>query len=174
MVTVTQPQIQERPAQPYAGVRSQVPMRALPTVIPQQIGEVAAWLEQQGIAPVGPPLVRYHACPTTTGPDSMFDIVVGWPVATALDGTDRIEADALPAGRYASLVYTGVENGIAGNGALIDWAAAQRILWDHWDTPQGDAFAGRVEYMLDGPEDDPDPANWKTEVAIKLADEPAR
>jgi hypothetical protein len=34
----------------------------------------------------------------------------------------------------------------------------------------GEAFGGRVEYLLDGPADDPDPANWKTEVAIKLAD----
>ena len=83
-------------------------------------------------------------------------------------------ADVLPAGRYASLVYTGIENGITGNRALIEWAAAQGIQWDRWDAELGDAFGGRVECMLDGPEDDPDPANRKTEVAIKLADNQAR
>ena len=57
---------------------------------------------------------------------------------------------------------------------LIAWAAAQGIQWDRWDAELGDAFGGRVEFMLDGPEDDPDPANWKTEVAIKLADDHAR
>ena len=64
-----------------------------------------------------------------------------------------------------------MENGIPGNAALVEWAEKQGVEWDHWDTELGDAFAGRVEYMLDGPDDDPDPSNWKTEVAIKLADE---
>jgi hypothetical protein len=87
-----------------------------------------------------------------------------------LTGNGRIVADSLPAGRYAALTFTGVENGIKGNAALIDWAATQGIQWDHWDDPIGDAFSGRVEYMFDGPDDDPNPSNWRTEVAIKLAD----
>jgi effector-binding domain-containing protein len=144
-------------------------MRELPTVIPQYIGVVIGWLNQQGVAPDGPPIVRYHACPTIPAPDAMLDITVGWPLATAQTGNGRITGDSLPAGRYASLVYTGVENGIEGNGALINWAVAQGIEWDHWDVPQGEGFSGRVEYMIDGPDDDPDPGNWKTEVAIKVA-----
>jgi effector-binding domain-containing protein len=167
----TQPKIDDRQQQPYLGIRSQVPMRELPTIIPQQIGEVAGWLEQHGAAPAGPPIVRFHACPATAEMAAMLDIAVGWPVATAMAGNDRIIADALPAGRYASLIYTGVDNGIKGNAALIEWAAAQGLQWDSWDVGLGEAFGGRVEYLLDGPEDDPDPANWKTEVAIKLADE---
>ena len=166
---MSQPRIEDRNEQPYVGIRSQIPMQALPTVIPQQIGEVAAWLAQQGVEPDGPPLVRYHMCPPTADMAGMLDIAVGWPVAAALAGDDRIIADALPAGRYAALVYTGVENGIKGNGALIEWAAAKGIQWDRWDDERGDAFGGRVEYMLDGPEDDPNPANWRTEVAIKVA-----
>ena len=168
---ITQPKLEDRKAQPYVGIRSQIPMQELPMVIPQRIGEVAAWLEQQSVEPDGPPLVRYHMCPASADMAGMLDIAIGWPVATALAGNDRIIADVLPAGRYASLVYTGVENGIKGNGALIEWAAAQGIQWDRWDDEKGDAFGGRVEYMLDGPEDDPNPANWKTEVAIKMADD---
>jgi effector-binding domain-containing protein len=169
----TQPRVDDRNEQPYVGIRSQIAMGELPTVIPQQIGEVAAWLEQQRVEPDGPPLVRYHMCPAEVDMAAMLDIAVGWPIATVLAGNDRIIADALPAGRYASLVFTGVENGIKGNGALIAWAVAQGIHWDSWDVDKGEAFAGRVEYMLDGPDDDPNPANWKTEVAIKLADEQA-
>jgi effector-binding domain-containing protein len=167
----TQPTVEDRKQQPYLGIRSQVAMRELPTVIPQQIGEVAGWLEQHGVAPDGPPIVRYHVCPTTPGAAAMLDIAVGWPVAAAVVGNGRIIADQLPAGRYASLVYTGVENGIEGNAALVEWAASQRIQWDSWDDKDGEAFGGRVEYMIDGPDDDPNPANWRTEVAIKLADE---
>ena len=43
---------------------------------------------------------------------------------------ERVVADILPAGRYASLVYTGIENGIAGNAALLNWGAARGLVWD--------------------------------------------
>ena len=167
---ITEPKLEDRKVQHYVGIRSHVLMKELPDVIPQHIDEVIEWLAQQGVEPDGPPLLRYHACPTIPGPDAELEISVGWPVAVTLVGNRRITADILPAGRYASLIYSGVENGIKGNAALIEWANAQGLQWDRWDAANGDAFAGRVEYMLDGPEDDPDPANWNTEVAIKLAD----
>src|SRR5919197_766519 len=157
---ITQPKIEDRAEQPYVGIRSQPRMQDLPAVIPQHIGEVIAWLGQQGVDPAGPPLVRYHACPATPDMAGMLDITVGWPVASAVAGNGHIVADVLPAGRYASLVFTGVKNGIKGNGALIEWAAAQGIEWDHWDNQIGDAFAGRVESMFDGPADDQAQANW--------------
>ncbi len=53
-----------------------------------------------------------------------MDIELGVPVASALPGNGRIAPGVIPAGRYASLVYTGIENGIAGNGVLIGWAKA--------------------------------------------------
>ena len=43
---ITQPKLEDRKEQPYVGIRSQIPMQELPMVIPQRIGEVAAWLEQ--------------------------------------------------------------------------------------------------------------------------------
>lgn len=164
---ITEPKLENRSEQHYVGIRSRVSLQDLPIVIPQYLDEVAAWLEQQGVKPDGPPLMRYHVIDMAT----KLDITFGWPVAAPLRGNDRIVAEVLPAGRYASLIYTGVKNGIKGNGALIEWAQSQGIQWDRWDDANGDAFGGRVEYMLDGPEDDPDPANWKTEVAIKVADQ---
>jgi effector-binding domain-containing protein len=169
-VKTTEPKLDNRKALPYVAIRSQVTMQEMPTVIPRYIGEVAAWLEQQGIEPDGPPLIRYHVIPASVDMTGNLDIAVGWPIANAVSGSDRIIADLLPTGRYASLIYTGVENGIAGNGVLIEWARTQGIQWDHWDDELGDAFAGRVEHLLDGPDDDPNPANWKTEVAIKVSD----
>jgi hypothetical protein len=85
------------------------------------------------------------------GPDADHQLLLG------------IRKDALPAGRYASLVYAGVENGIAGDGALIDWAVGQGIEWDHWGNELGDAFGGRVEYM---------PAScWAIGLHIAVADD---
>jgi effector-binding domain-containing protein len=166
----SEPKVEERGVQHYVGIRSQVPMHAMPTVIPQHVDEVAAWLGERQIEADGPPIVRYHVCPATADMSGLLDIAIGWPVAAPVAGDGHIIADSLPAGRYASLVYTGVTNGISGNGALIAWAAAQGIKWDRWDDDLGDAFGGRVESMIDGPMDDPDPANWRTEVAIKTAD----
>ena len=52
---ISGPEIETRPEQPYIGIRMRTPMQDMPTVIPQLLGEVIAWLNGQGIAPVGAP-----------------------------------------------------------------------------------------------------------------------
>ncbi len=99
-----------------------------------------------------------------------LEVDLGVPVAQAAPGDGRVQPGRLPAGRYASLIYTDVTQGVPANRALLEWGAAQGLVWDRWDTPQGDGWGGRVEFFLDGPADDPDPANWRTEVAIRIAD----
>lgn len=162
----TEPKIEQRGEQSYVGIRLRVPMQKLDAVIPQAIDDVEAWLAQQGTTATGATIIRYHVIDM----DTELDITIGVPVSTAVKGDARIVADVLPAGRYAALVFTGVENGIQGNGVLIDWIAAEGLTMDRRDDPRGDAFGGRVEHMLDGPDDDPNPSNWRTEVAIRLAD----
>lgn len=164
----TEPKIDTRAPLPYVGIRSRVSMGEFGPQIPDALDRTMAWLDAQGIQPDGPPLIRYHACPTECGPEAFVEVCVGWPLAKPVAAPEGFEADSLPAGRYASLVFTGVENGMAGNGALIDWARAQGLSWDAWPLAGGEGFAGRVEHLIDGPEDDPDPANWRNEVAIKL------
>jgi len=162
----TDPQIEERTAQHYAGIRVQVPVQEFQVIIPQLIDEVVSWLGAYDITPDGPPLMRFHVI----NMDGKMDVELGVRVATVVSGDDRISAGVIPAGRYATLIYTGVENGIASNAALIDWAMRQGLVWDRWDTPEGDAFGARVEFYLTEPEDEPDPAQWETEVAIRLAE----
>ena len=119
---ITEPKLEDRTEQPYMGIRTEVPMRQLPEVIPQLLGEVFAWLGKQGIAPAGAPFIRYHVIDM----ESQMDIEMGVPVASALSGDGRISAGVLPAGRYAALVYAGVRNGIKANKALLDWDQAER------------------------------------------------
>ena len=163
---MTEPKVDDRPDQHYAGIREAVTMQTLGEAIPRLVDETFGWLAAHGIAPAGPPLVRYYVIDMA----GKMDIEIGAVVADAIAGDERVKPCVVPAGRYASLVYTGIENGIAGNGALLDWIDAQGLNLDMWDDPNGDAFGGRVEYMLTGPEDDPDPANWDTEVAMRLRD----
>ncbi|HEU5090153.1 MAG TPA: GyrI-like domain-containing protein [Roseiflexaceae bacterium] len=162
----TPPTIDERAPQPYAGIRTQVSHREFPTIIPKLLDETFGWLAQQAIAPAGAPFMRYHVIDM----DGLMDVELGVPVAEPVAGNGRVGAGVLPAGRYASLIYTGVENGIAGNAMLIGWARDQGLRWDQFDSPHGDGFVSRYEVFLTGPDDDPDPANWDTEVAIKLAE----
>ncbi len=163
----TPPTINERAEQPYMGIRVQVPMSEISNgLVPKLLDEIFGWLQQHDVAPDGPPFMRFHVI----NMDGNMDIELGVPVAKTAAGNGRINAGSLPAGQYASLVYTGVTNGIPANKVLIDWAAEQGLAWDSHDSPEGDVFASRYESFLTGPDEDPDPANWDTEVAIRLAD----
>ncbi len=167
---IGEPKLEERTEQPYVAVRAQAIMQTLDSVIPQGIGEVFAWLSKQGVAPAGAPFVRY----LVINMEAMLDIEVGVPVASALPGDGRVSAGVLPAGRYTSLIYTGIDNGIEANAALLDWGTKKGLLWDTWDTANGDGFGARLESFLTNPDEQPDRAKWETEVAIRLADEHPR
>ena len=170
MSFMTEPKIEDRKVQPYMGIRTRVPMQELDVVIPQCIGEVFAFLGKQGVAPVHAPFVRYHVIKMM----EMLDIEVGIPVASALPDEGRIHGGVLPAGRYASLIYTGIDNGIQANAALLDWGARNGLVWDRWETKDGDAFGSRLESFLTRPDEEPDQGKWETEVAIRLADSQAK
>jgi effector-binding domain-containing protein len=163
-MSTTKPKIDTRAARHTVGIRVQVPMSAFKDVIPQLLGEVLGWLGQKKIAPSGAPFMRFHTISTE------YDIEIGAPVAEALAAEGRVIASEIPAGRYAWLVYTGRDDGYAGNKVLIDWAAEQGLGFDCWDTATGDAFRARYESFLTNPNDQPDPTRWETEVAIRLAD----
>jgi hypothetical protein len=162
---ITVPKLEDRHQQQYAGIRTRTGMKDLPNVIPELLGDTFAWLGAHGVSPAGPPFIRYHVIDMA----AMLDVEIGIPVANALAGDGRVSAGVLPAGRYATLVYTGVRNGIAANSALLDWGARQELVWDRWVTEHGDAFGARLETFLTDPGNEPDPTKWETEVAIRVA-----
>jgi effector-binding domain-containing protein len=163
---ITKPTLEEREAQHYVGIRTQVPLKDLKKIIPAFLDELFAWLRKEGIAPAGAPFIRYHVIDMA----GSMDVELGVPVASAVAGDGRVAPGMIPAGRYAALVYSGV-TGIKGNNALLDWAAKTGIRWDRWKDPRGDAFGARVEYFLTDPAEEPDRKKWETEVAIRLADD---
>jgi len=162
----TDPKIETRDSVTYMGIRVQTPMSDFSTVILQTHDEIFVWLREHSVAPAGAPFIRYHVI----NMEGLMDVEMGVPVAGAVLGNGRINANTLPEGQYATLIYTGVANGVPANGVLIDWAMRQGLVWDRWDDPNGDAFGSRVESFLTDPADEPDMTKWETEVAIKLAD----
>lgn len=167
-VNHTEPKIDERAAQAYVGIRERIPMERLTKAACALIGETAEWLRGRGVESVGLPFIRYHVIDM----ECNLDVEIGWLLGESMDGDERVSSGVLPAGRYASLVFTDdASDGIEGNKVLIEWARAKGIEWDAWDTEQGHAFRSRVEIFLDGSVDNADPATWRTEVAIKLMEE---
>jgi DNA gyrase inhibitor GyrI len=161
-----QPQIQQRPAQPYAGIRVRVPMDGIAAAVDQAFPELFGWLGEQAIAPGGPPFIRYHVI------DMMreLEIELAVPAEVTDDATaghgSRVRAGLLPGGRYAVLRHVGPYDGlVASNAALQAWAGQRGVTFDTWDTDRGSAWRGRVEHYLTNPAEEPDPAKWEVDVA---------
>ncbi|MEJ3404811.1 GyrI-like domain-containing protein [Rathayibacter sp. YIM 133350] len=168
MTTITTPIIEERAEQPYVGIRSSVRMGEIAGTIPPLMGEVFAFLAERGIEPTDAPFWRYLVI------DMARELVidVGVPVATAAQGEGRIIADVLPAGRYATTEWRGSYDGLMdATGQLLAWGDSQGVSWDKQpDGDTGEAWAGRIEVYFTDPDELPDPNDWVTQLAFKLAD----
>src|SRR5262249_27052238 len=104
------------------------------------------------VQPVGPPFIRFLAV-DDAGEPTELELAV--PV-------DRDAAtDALPAGRYATLVHIGPYR----SESEPDLAVARAELLD-WATREGLSVTGYHEHYRVGPVEDPDHTKWETELAV--------
>lgn len=160
--TISAPRIDERPEQPTLGIRVQTPMKGLSQAADKLLKELQRWLAANHVRPAGPFFRRYYVIDM----QDIMDIEVGCITGAPLPGDARVQPGGLPAGRYASLVYTG--SGLKGNKALLDWAHTNGLQWDRWKEPGGDAFRCRYESYLTDPQSQPRKTLWEIEVTIKL------
>lgn len=158
------PRIEMRPARPYVGTRTVMPMRDFDREIPAMTATVSGWLDARDVRPSGPPFLRYHVIDM---PERM-DVELGMPTDLAHDAKGRVASGLLPAGRYAVLEYAGVENGVAANRQLIDWISAQGEQPIAHASQQGQVFQARYETFLTDAGAEPDRHRWIIEVAIQL------
>jgi hypothetical protein len=96
-----QPTIATRERQAYLAVATKVTMEGF-DVVEGLTDEVFAWLSHHGVAPSGPPFVRI----VTSDMTAELDIEVGVLVDDPPAGDDRFIIGAVPAGSYATLIYT--------------------------------------------------------------------
>jgi effector-binding domain-containing protein len=164
MTTIGKPKIEARPKQNYMGIRTIAPFKGMSKEIGRMAGELNAWVEEKKVKTAGPPFLRFHVIDMR----GFMDIAFCYPVRRALADDGAVRAGFLPAGRYASLIYSG--GGISANRALIEWVRAQGLDFDRWDTAQGDNFRSRYETYLTDPRIEPRKSKWQIEVAIKLAE----
>jgi effector-binding domain-containing protein len=160
-----EPRVVQRTEQPYIAIRAFVTMQELGQVLPGLVPETYGWLGSHGGQPAGPPFFKYNVIDM----DRQLEVEVGVPVATPVTGDDRVLAAVLPAGRYATLLYTGHPAGLVdATRTLLDWADKQGLTWDVEESSDGQRWAARLEnYQEELP---PDMDTWETELAFKLAD----
>lgn len=161
---IGKPEITFREARLYMGIRTPAPFRGMFAVRDSLLKELRLWVNEQGIAEQGPYFLRYHVIDM----EGQMDIEVGFVVSAHLPAAERIKPGILPAGNYASLIYS--RYGMRGNKALINWARENNIEWDRWDDPAGDAFRCRYEAYLTDYRREPRKSKWRVELAIKIAD----
>lgn len=163
---ITEPRLEYRNAQPYVAVRTEVTMQELSTAIQRGLEEVFAWSGKREIAPSGAPFIRYLVIDM----EAQLQIELGVPVVNAVSAAGHICSGVLPAGCYASLIYTGLDIGIQANAALLSWGAEKGLVWDSWPAGKGEGFAARLETFLTDPEEEPNQAKWETKVAIRIVE----
>ncbi len=144
------PHITHSDARQAAVIHLTIPRADIVKVMGPGFAELTAAVAAQGIGPAGPFFAHHLAM----HPDT-FDFEIGVPVTGPVTPAGRVTAGMLPASRVARTVFHGNFDGLgAGWQAFQDWVAAQghKAAPDLW------------EVYLKGPESDPDPSSWRTEL----------
>jgi effector-binding domain-containing protein len=162
MELIEPPRVDRRAELPYVGIRVVTPFRGMLKVRDELLSELYGWLDRQGVTTTGPFFLRLHVV-DMEGP---MDIEVGVITPDPLPGDTRVRGGVLPAGRYATLTYR--DHAIRANRALIEWAAANGVVFDRTDDPMGDRFACRYEAYLTDPRTEPRKTKWEVELNIRI------
>lgn len=144
------PQIVQSPQQRTAAIHVTIPRSEIQQVFPPAVKELLAVLDEQGIKPTAP-LVSYHL----KMPSDVFDFEIALPVEGEVKPSGRVAASELPAMRVARSVYRGPMEGLGSAwGELRNWVVAnghtgKPLMWE--------------SYVV-GPDREPDPSKWQTQL----------
>lgn len=159
---ISEPTLQERTSQPYVGMRRQLPPRDIGRDLPPLHDVLMGWLRSKGVAPSGAPFFRYLRVDMEA---DLYEVEVGWPVASLVQGEGDIIGGSLPAGRYGVILNTGPFHDLMGaHMALMAWGKANGITWQTAENYK--VWAANIEFYLTDPAEEPDPQKWETEIAF--------
>jgi effector-binding domain-containing protein len=167
---MSEPQIVLREAQPYLGIRAPVGNGGIRAFADGAFPELFGWLAQHGVAPAGPPFLRYHEVDHAGEP---LDAEAGVPVNDSAPSGGRVRPDALPAGRYLTFVHIGPYTSHSmpdlgdARAELVAWAHDNGIVYGS-ETQRGFALPCALEHFRIGPVDDRDFTRWETEFAYLI------
>lgn len=147
---IDRPQVTQTTAQTTAMIRLTVPQAEIHKVMGPAISELMAVVAAQGIEPAGPWLTHH----LRRDPE-VFDLEVCVPVTGSVAPAGRVTPGRLRAATVARTIYQG---DYAGLGAA--WSEFEAWIAASGHTPAPDLW----ECYVAGPESNPDPASWRTEL----------
>jgi effector-binding domain-containing protein len=169
---MTEPQIEQRPAQPYLGIAGRI-TDSVPAFVDKAFPELFRWLGEHEVKPSGPPFIRFRELDAQREP---LEIEVAAPVDGNADGDERVRSGSLPAGRYLTLLHRGPYRSesapdlATARERLIAFAADQGLVYSR-NTKRGTTLPCALERYLVGPVEEPDFTKWETEFAYLVLDE---
>lgn len=136
--------------QKAAVVKAQVGFDQLPDFFGRAFQATMTAIERQGLKATGPPFAYYPATPTT-----VVTLEAGFPASDAVDPDGRVDAFELPGGTAVTTTHFGPYDSMEETyERMRTWMA------DHGYEPS----PGMWEVYLTDPEDEPDPARWRTRI----------
>ena len=144
------PVVTQSAEQTTAIIRLTVPRAQIRTVMGPGLGELMAAIAAQGVAPAGPWFTHH----LRMDPD-VFDFEISVPVEKPIVAAGRVVPSRLPAATVARTIFHGSYEGLAAAWGEFDaWIAAKGFTTgpDLW------------ECYVAGPESNPDPAAWRTQL----------
>ena len=147
---------QERGAQPTLSIRATIPVVQLGEVMGERLQALRAFMVASGVAPAGPPFVRYFTFETET------DLEIGVPMHASAPGEGDITSGDLPGGAVITTWHDGAHDRLGEAygriGSWLERSGTQRRgpAWEvyHW-IDLGDNGSSTTGI---------DPANWRTEL----------
>ena len=162
------PTVEIRSARPYAAIRDRIPRDRLAQVAPNHVAAVREWLGTHNATAAGPPFVRYLVVDYT---DSTVEVEIGVPLSAPSSAGDGVSTGMLPAGPYAVITHCGAyDDLVLTTRSLLEWGEANGIAWAMEETDRVASWHGRVEHYVTGPAESSTPDDWRTEIAILLAE----
>jgi effector-binding domain-containing protein len=148
------PRVTRTTARQTAVIHLTIPREEIRKVMGPSLAELRAAVAAQGVAVDGPWFTHHLRMAPET-----FDFEIGLPVRTSVAAAGRVRAAWLPAATVARTVHHGPYEGLpAAWSEFGAWIAANGY------TPGPDLW----ECYVVGPESNPDPTAWHTELTRPL------
>ena len=142
--------IRDIESQPIVGIRATTSMEEITQVIGALFGEIMEYLTRNGLTPAGMPFTIYHEMDS-----EKLDMECGMPVASPVEGTERVRPGDLPAGKVTTVTHMGPYEQLGEN----------VVGTDEMDGGRGHAGAGAPwEVYVTDPGEEPDQSKWRTDI----------
>ncbi len=141
-------------SQPIVGIRATTTMEEIKQVIGALFGEIMEYFTRNGLAPAGMPLTIYHEMDA-----DRLEMECGMPVASPVEGTERVRPGELPAGKVATVTHMGPYEQLGQT-----WSALMK-----WMEEEGLQAAGAPwEVYVTDPGEEPDQSKWRTDIFFPI------